>query len=294
MNSTVRKTIVLFFTLSIFIGFMGCGKTEQSFSKPVYSATTPSEAEPSASLASKTTEIAQKVPPTTLPSSKTPALTQKTSIVPEKPLNGKTIGVDAGHQSKANYELEPIAPGSSKRKVKVSAGTRGISTKVYEYQLNLKVAVKLQKKLEALGAKVVMSRTKNDVNISNSERAKIMNKNNVDAFIRIHANGNKNHSLKGMFIIVPSKNGYLKNKLQAESEQLGRTLLREAIKSSKAANKGLSYRNDQTGINWSKVPVCIIEMGFMTNAAEDKLLNSDAYQEKIADGLANGFVNYFS
>jgi len=294
MNNIAKKTIFLFFAICISMGFMACGKTAQTFSSPVYSNTPTSMPELSSSFAPKENVLAATIPLATPPPSKTLVSTKKTLNVSSKPLYGKTIGIDAGHQSKANYGLEPIAPDSSEKKAKVSSGTRGISTKIYEYQLNLKFSVKLQKKLEALGAKVIMTRTKNDVNISNSERAKIMNKNHVDAFIRIHANGNKNHSLKGMFIIVPSKNGYLKKALQAESERLGKMLLREAIKSAKAKNKGLSYRNDQTGINWSKVPVCIIEMGFMTNATEDKLLNSDAYQEKIVDGLANGFINYFS
>ena len=49
-----------------------------------------------------------------------------------------------------------------------------------------------------------------------------------------------------------------------------------------------------TGINWSKIPVAIIEMGFMSNPDEDRKLVSDDYQKKLAEGMANGVDVYFS
>lgn len=209
------------------------------------------------------------------------------------PLKGITIGLDPGHQAKANSAIEPNAPGSKKMKKKVSSGTRGIYTKVYEYQLNLQIGLMLKVKLEAKGAKVVMTRETNNINISNMERAKLMNENNADVFLRIHANGSKNKKIHGMFIIVPSKNGCLKGAQQKESERLAKALLQAATEKTGAQNRGLSYRNDETGNNWAKMPVCLIEMGFMTNKKEDIALNSKVYQEKLTDGLAEGFINYF-
>jgi N-acetylmuramoyl-L-alanine amidase len=239
-----------------------------------------------------TLEAASLSSEATQPQQQNTTSAQKRSVSSGKPLEGKTIGIDAGHQKKADLGMEPVAPGSPVKKHKVSGGTRGVATKIPEYKLNLKVALRLQKELEALGAKVVMTRVKNAVDISNSERAKLMNKNKVDAFVRIHANGNKSHDVHGMSILVPSKKGYLKGPLQAESERLGDTLLKETIKTTEAKNLGLSYRNDQTGINWSKVPVCIIEMGYMTNPSEDKLLNKTSYQKKIVNGLVNGLIKF--
>ena len=53
------------------------------------------------------------------------------------------------------------------------------------------------------------------------------------------------------------------------------------------------YENDMTGINWAKMPTCIVEMGFMSNPTEDARLGRDRYQTKIANGLANGIDRYF-
>ncbi|MGM9933770.1 MAG: N-acetylmuramoyl-L-alanine amidase, partial [Clostridium sp.] len=48
--------------------------------------------------------------------------------------------------------------------------------------------------------------------------------------------------------------------------------------------------DDMTGFNWSKVPVILVEMGFMSNPEEDKLLSDEGYQNKLAQGLCNGIV----
>jgi N-acetylmuramoyl-L-alanine amidase len=210
------------------------------------------------------------------------------------PLAGCVIGIDPGHQRHGNYDTEPVAPGSSTTKAKVSSGTQGRFTGVPEYVLNLDVGLKLRDSLEALGATVIMSRTSHDVDISNAARAVMMNDIPVDCWIRIHADGSDDASKHGMHMLVPSGSMNTSDtSVITDSVALGTALLREIIASTGAKDLGLQYRDDQTGFCWSAVPVCTIEMGYMTNENEDNLLATDAYRDKIVKGMVQGFVTYF-
>ncbi|MBR5377041.1 MAG: N-acetylmuramoyl-L-alanine amidase, partial [Lachnospiraceae bacterium] len=110
---------------------------------------------------------------------------------------GRVVCIDAGHQRKQNSAQEPVGPGSSSTKMKVTSGTAGTTTGVPEYQLTLAVALKLQSVLQQRGYTVVMCRSSHDVDISNVERAQVANNNGAGAFIRIHADGSDNASAAG-------------------------------------------------------------------------------------------------
>lgn len=212
------------------------------------------------------------------------------------PLFGCVIGIDPGHQAHANYDKELISPTGTAKKAKVSSGTYGRFTGVHEYEINLLVAMKLKAKLEELGATVMMTRETHDIDISNAERAVMMNKVPVDCWIRIHANGSNNASIHGLFFLVPSL-GTMNtddSAVQTKSCELAEFLLPATISATGAKDLGIIPRHDQTGFSWSSTPVCTIEMGHMTHKEEDHLLVSDDYQEKMAQGLADGFLNYFS
>ena len=207
--------------------------------------------------------------------------------------SARLVCIDPGHQRNQNTALEPNAPNSKIMKAKISSGTAGISTKKPEYQLTLEVSLLLRDKLENNNYNVFMIRTTNDVNISNKERAVMATNAKCDIYVRIHADGSENRSVNGISMqTASSKNPYVSAYFN-KSDLLSKSILNETIKSTKANNRGINYRDDLTGTNWANLPTTLIEIGFMSNPEEDKKLASLEYQLKIVDGIYNGINLYF-
>ena len=208
------------------------------------------------------------------------------------PLSGCVVCVDAGHGNNRSLGTVRLAPGSKRKVSGGSWGTSGVSTGVSEATLTLKVAKRLRTVLEDKGAKVVMVRTKKVCNLNNVQRCQIASKGKAELTIRLHADGVSSSSVKGISMQLPGST-YCSKSMVKKSASAGNSIYKAVLRSTGAKGRGQVKRNDLVGFNWSKNPSVLLEMGFMSNPSEDRLLQTAGYQKKIVKGIVNGTVSYF-
>ena len=232
------------------------------------------------------TEVPSPTPTAT--STPTPTPTEEPTPTPE-PFK---VAIDAGHQRYGNYDMEPNGPNSDVLKAKVTSGTRGVSTGIWEYELNLAVSLYIKEELLARGYEVIMIRETHDIDISYVERALVANEAKVDAFIRVHADSASNSSAEGAMTICQTPQNPYNSEWYEESRKLSELVLDEVVEETGAKKRYIWETDTMTGINWTTVPTTILEMGFMSNPKEDELMATEEYRRKIAIGVADAIDLY--
>lgn len=279
----MSRSMRAFLLILIFVLSTGCA------------AIPPTETEATAASTAPSTEPPTQPPtePPTLPPTQPPT-EPPTEAPTEPPTEARLLVViDPGHQAKGNYDKEPVGPGASEMKAKVSSGTQGVVTRLEEYQLTLALALKLEQELLSRGYDVLLTRRTHDVDISNAQRAQMANDAGADAFIRIHGNAVSDPNVHGALTLCQTKNNPYNGQLYHQSRGLSEAVLDGLVASAQCRKQSILETDTMSGINWCKIPTTIVEVGFMSNPQEDQLLSTEEYQNRLAAGMANGIDAYF-
>jgi N-acetylmuramoyl-L-alanine amidase len=203
------------------------------------------------------------------------------------------VCLDPGHGTPPaiGRQAEPIGPGSGVLKIKDGGGASG------EAVVNLAIAKKTRTLLLRRGYRVVMMRTGpvfSYGNGGNIARAQFCNRQHAALMLRIHADGANDRSLHGFATLYPAWHRGWTDDIYTRSLKAARLVQTATVRSTGAADRGLVKRTDLTGFNWANVPAILVECGFMSNPAERRLLQSSAYEWKIARGLTAGTAAFIS
>jgi N-acetylmuramoyl-L-alanine amidase len=213
--------------------------------------------------------------------------------LPAEAARGPVVVLDPGHDQRANLETEPIGPGSSTQKIKDGGGTHGVVSGLSEAELNLRVALKLRPMLERAGVRVLMTRTRTmGTSIGNVARAQMANRNRAGLFLRIHADGSSDRTTRGTHTLFPALREGWTDDVYERSKRAATVVQRELVRALEFPDLGIRERSDFTGFNWADVPVILVELGFMTNAWDDRLLATPEYQRRAAIGLCRGTLRF--
>ena len=191
-------------------------------------------------------------------------------------LSGFVIAIDAGHGG-------------------MHTGGKG-RTGLMEKDINLHVALELQKTLESQGAKVVMTRTDDrhfDVDVDDDLNARVdfVNRHNPDLFLSVHTNYHDNAGSRGFEVWVP-KNA--RGARDAESRRLARNVLAELGGVWTSDDRGIKDEHNLRVLKGTSCPAALVELEFVSNPAAERQLAQASTRRKLADALAGAVGRWFA
>lgn len=154
---------------------------------------------------------------------------------------------------------------------------------VLEKDINLEITKKTKDILKKSGYQVKLTR-EDDTFINIHERANYANKKNAKVFVSIHCNSLEKGQADGI------ETFYAESK-EMDSKPLAQAIQTNASKKTEALDRGVKTA-DYVVIKETEMPAALVEVGFLSDANERELLQQEEYQQKLAEGIAAGILEY--
>ena len=151
----------------------------------------------------------------------------------------------------------------------------------HEADHTLTTALLLKKELENLGATVILTR-ESDKSVSLENRAQLSNREKANAFISLHFDSGPNSNASGT-------TGYY---FTSTSENLAQTVNKYIARNLTLKSQGTKFQNFLV-LRENKQPSILLELGYLNNVEDNKLIESSEYQENIAKSIASALKEYF-
>ena len=214
-------------------------------------------------------------------------ITEDTSLEPMSP----DIEVPSVNEN-GEYE-ELTASQNAGMKAKMTAGAIGKETGSFEYDVTMSVANKLNAELVKRGYTVYLSRTTNNVNLSNAKRVQMANASGAEIYIKLEAPGANDPSASGILGFITTSTNSHTGTLYQKNYELCYDVLRSSCEQTGATRMGIYETDNLTSLNYSDMPATVLSIGFLSNTNDDIALSTEEYQKKLVVGIANGLDEYF-
>ena len=152
----------------------------------------------------------------------------------------------------------------------------------YEKTVNLAVARRVAYLLRQRGVRVEMTRT-GDYFIELEDRAAIANRLNADLFVSIHSDSSPKSSRRGFTLYVANGASWASRRAAGALE--------DAMSGTGLSSHGMRKANYHVLVETSG-PAVLVEMGYLSNSREAALLRDSAFQDRMAEAIADGISNY--
>jgi len=194
----------------------------------------------------------------------------KTGLEEVQFLKDKTIVIDEGHGGQDAGAVDEIDKSKSDY------------IRTLEKDLNNKVGNKVINRLKKLRAKVIVTRP-NDDTVSLYDRVRIANAEKADIFISIHFNA-ASESAHGIETFK------YRNTKNPKTHKLADSIHNQLVQYTNLYNRGVKTSGFYV-LKYTDMPAVLVELGFITNNEEEKIVNTDEFQEKCANAIVQGIIN---